>query len=675
MKEKLQLWLSKRPETIWAAILFVLAFLLYANTLNHAYVWDDDIVIVYNTRVQQGFAGIPAHFVYRTRQNFEDFTGYRPITMTSFSIDVGLFGMNPRAGHFMNVLLFALLVVVLFRTLRRMFPNYHAAFAFFIALLFTVHPIHVEAVANIKSRDEILAMLFALLALNLFIQHYQTGKWAQLALSALCLTLGAMSKEGALTYLAVIPITVVFLMEGDFKRKAIALLKYPLLLVFIVAIFLLFTGKMPGSPSPVAPKGYLESLTLGNCMATDQVKQGDWTRIGNSGFLFWKNLEKFFYPVDLVYFSGYNMYAIKDWNADRLHLGTLFTIHNLAIILSLVFWRRIRALTFGLWYYIFTISIYLQLPGFLLADTIADRYLFLPSLGLCILVVGAAYKLLRIPEEEDPLAWLRRTVGKVKSLPRGKGIALTAVFVVLAVVLSGMTVSRNRVWKSNLRLFSHDLPLLENCARAHYYYASELAKGLPTATDPAKDRAEMITHYQRAIAITPQSYYAYVRLAQQYLNFKEYRAVVDLMDDALRYYPGQADIWHCKGMGHYYLGQYEDAAPAMLQARMLAPELDDNWEFLARAYERGGHYEEALATLNEALSRNATYVYYYDVLSDTYFDMGDTLNSFPPIIQLLDLDGNNPQWWRKLIGRYQIIGDAEKAGYYYQLALSKGIAL
>lgn len=238
-----------------------------------------------------------------------------------------------------------------------------------------------------------------------------------------------------------------------------------------------------------------------------------------------------------------------------------------------------------------------------------------------------------------------------------------------------MTLARNRVWKDNMTLFSHDLPLLENCARAHYYYASELVKGYPDSKDKVKAKEEIIRHYKRAIEITPESYYAYVRLATEYQNWKDYDAQAAICDSALKYYPGQADIWHYKGMAEYYLTHYDEAAAALRQAVLLAPELDDNWEFLARAQERGGEFEAAFTTLNEALQRNSSYTFYYDVLSDTYFDSGDTLGSFPPILKLLDMDGANPVWWRKLIGRYQMIGDNERAAYYYQQAQAKGINL
>lgn len=673
MKERLTRWFAAHPESTWGITLFVLAFLQYANTLGHAYTWDDDIVIVYNQRVQQGLAAIPDHFKFRARENFEDFTGYRPVTMTSFSIDIGLFGMRPWAGHLMNVLLFSLLCMVLFRTLRHLFPDFQAAYAFFIALLFLVHPIHVEAVANIKSRDEILALLFALLALQLFVRHYRTGHWGQLGLSALFLLLGALSKEGALTYFAIVPLTVVLLLEGNWKRKLVGLLKFPLILLGIVGMFLVLTGKLPGSPSPVTTKGFVESQTLGNCMAIPRVDA--WQRIGNCYFLLFENVKKFFFPKDLVYFSGYNMYPLLDWTRDRVTLTIGWAVINLMAVFTVLFWRRLRPITYGFWYFMFTMVIYVQLPFFLLADTIADRFLFLPSVGLCIIVVDLMYRLLRVDRAAHPWRQAGQAAVKARQPLQGRKVALLGVMGVAVVTLAGMTMGRNRVWRDNLTLFSHDLPLLENCARAHYYYASELAKGYAHSQNQAQAKQEIIRHYRRAIEITPESYYAYVRLAHNYQRWQDYAAQVKLCGEALVHYPGQGELWHLKGMGLYYLGKYVEAVPALNQSRLLDPELDDNWEFLARAQERAGQYAAALATLEEALGRNSAYLLYYDVLSDTYFDAGDTTRSFEPILHLIAQDGQNPVWWRKLIGRYQMVGNHEAAAYYYQQAQAQGIQL
>jgi tetratricopeptide (TPR) repeat protein len=673
MIQKLKEWLGKRPEILWGLLIFALALVQYANTLGHEYVWDDDIVIVYNKRVQQGFAAIPGHFEFRTRENFEDFTGYRPVTMSSFSIDIGLFGMNPRAGHVTNVILFALLCVVLFRTLRQLFPNFHPAFSFFVTLLFLVHPIHVEVVANIKSRDEILALLFGLLSLQYFVRHYRSGNWLSLGSSAVCLVLAALSKEGALTFFAVIPLTVIFLLEGSRREKLIGLAKFPVILLVLAGVFLLLTGKLPGSSTPVTTTAYIESNNLGNCMAVNLPSKAQ--HVSNSVFLFAENVRKFFFPSDLVYFSGFDVYPVKSWSKDFLVLGISVMLLIALFVGTYFFWRRRRPLLFGAWFFFWTVVIYLQLPFLLLADTIADRFLFTPSVGLCIATVYGFFVLLRIDPASNPLLALQKQTANIAATLKNRAKGLSFGLMAICLLLSGLTFSRNLVWKDNMTLFSNDLPKLDNCARAHYYYASEMVKTLDTSKNPQETKQEIIQHYQRAIEITPQSYYAYVRLADLYQRWGDFKAQAVLCDSALRHYPGQADIWHSKGMAEYYQGNYPAAAKALNEARLRAPELEDNWEFLARAQERAGEFDAALATLEEAMARNATYLFYYDVLSDTYFDSGDTAQSFLPILTLLELDGQNPVWWRKLIGRYQIIGDNAAADHYYQLSQSKGIVL
>lgn len=112
-------------------------------------------------------------------------------------------------------------------------------------------------------------------------------------------------------------------------------------------------------------------------------------------------------------------------------------------------------------------------------------------------------------------------------------------------------------------------------------------------------KQEIITHYRRAIKITPQSYYAYIRLAGLYQSWGDYKAAAALCTEGLRHYPGQADMWHSKGMSEYYLGNYAEAATALNESRLRAPEMEDNWEFLARAQERNGQFDAALATLEE----------------------------------------------------------------------------
>lgn len=107
---------------VYLAIIF-LVVLQYADTFQFDYAWDDAIVILENDRVQKGFEGIPEVFRNIKSDEIQHRYGYRPITLMSFAIDVGLWGMDPKPAHVVNVLLYALGCVLLFRFLRLIFSN------------------------------------------------------------------------------------------------------------------------------------------------------------------------------------------------------------------------------------------------------------------------------------------------------------------------------------------------------------------------------------------------------------------------------------------------------------------------------------------------------------------------------------------------------------------------
>src|ERR1035437_6866636 len=114
---------DRKTNIIITFVVFLFAFLLYANTLNHGYVLDDDVVYLKNKDVQAGLRGIPGilhhSFIY-------GFTGhndqsYRPVVLVIFAIEKDFFGNNPHTGHFINILLFGLSCILLFRLMKQLF--------------------------------------------------------------------------------------------------------------------------------------------------------------------------------------------------------------------------------------------------------------------------------------------------------------------------------------------------------------------------------------------------------------------------------------------------------------------------------------------------------------------------------------------------------------------------
>ena len=165
-KLKPEFWLERYRYQI----VFVFSFLLYANSIFNYYALDDNLVATTNSQqphrlTSKGIAAIPEIF---TEPYYKDAQGYafdyRPIALATFAIEHSLFGNSPHVSHFFNVLLYALLCVLLLKVLEALFKNYNLLLALVATLLFAAHPVHTEVVASIKNRDEILALLFALIA-------------------------------------------------------------------------------------------------------------------------------------------------------------------------------------------------------------------------------------------------------------------------------------------------------------------------------------------------------------------------------------------------------------------------------------------------------------------------------------------------------------------------------
>ena len=200
-------------------LLFGFAFLLYANTLTHGFVLDDDIVIRDNMFTQKGASGISGilskdtffgYFKVEGKDALVSGGRYRPLTLVFFALIYQIFGPNTFVYHLFTVLLFAATTLLLYRVLLLLLQprgaSWSAAMAFLATALFAAHPIHTEVVANIKGCDEIVTLLGSLGALWLVLKAFDTGKTMYAALSGLVFFLACLSKENAATFVVVIPL-------------------------------------------------------------------------------------------------------------------------------------------------------------------------------------------------------------------------------------------------------------------------------------------------------------------------------------------------------------------------------------------------------------------------------------------------------------------------------------
>jgi len=153
------------------SIIFALGVGLYIYSVSFDYVLDDQIVITKNQFTNKGFSGIGSILSTESMQgyfgeqkNLVVGARYRPLSIVSFAIENELWGLNSFMSHLINVLLYALTGILLYRVLLMLFPakdDTHPFFniPFIAALLYIVHPIHSEVVANVKGRDEIMTLI------------------------------------------------------------------------------------------------------------------------------------------------------------------------------------------------------------------------------------------------------------------------------------------------------------------------------------------------------------------------------------------------------------------------------------------------------------------------------------------------------------------------------------
>ncbi|HPT51886.1 MAG TPA: hypothetical protein PK740_01230, partial [Bacteroidales bacterium] len=233
-------------------LIAIIVALVYCNTLSLDYALDDRMIIFENNYTLQGFQGTQGIF---TQDAFTGYFGedknlvtggrYRPLSQFTFMIEYELFGQSihdkvglnrapqneelfsesplPIISHAVNVLLFIILCLITYHVLRKIFPNYdhkkwYLSLPFIATLFFALHPLHTEAVANIKGRDEMMCMLGAMFAVFSTIKFMNKRNilWLFAAFAAMVFAL--FSKENAITFMAIIPLVVYFL--PNTKKKS-----------------------------------------------------------------------------------------------------------------------------------------------------------------------------------------------------------------------------------------------------------------------------------------------------------------------------------------------------------------------------------------------------------------------------------------------------------------------
>ncbi len=622
-------WTNQRTITI---VIAVLAAVLYLNTLSHKFAVDDSIVLNENAFTIKGFAGIPDLWKYDTFFGFFKEAGkdqlvaggrYRPLTPTMFAIGWQFFGDSPFIGHFFNLFWYALTCVVLYLVLLRLLKDkpYRYAVAAAAALLFTAHPIHTEAIANIKGRDEIITLLGSLAAVLFSFKAFDLGERGKPYnyLVAIVFFLALTAKENAIMFLFVVPLMYYYFTEATMGK----IIKQMLFFLVPAVLFLLIRGAVIGWVIKADVTEMMNNPYL-KIIGDKYIAFSPAERLATIMYTLGKYVWLLFVPYQLThdyYPRHITMMTFGDWQV----LLSLATYLGLAYI-AFKSLKTKEPIGFGIIFYIFTLAIVSNL-FFPIGSNMGERFVFMPSVGFCLAVSVGGYYLLK----------------------KVNGIAIMGLLGVVLALYSFKTVTRNPVWKDNYTLFKSDIVNSPNSAKLRNALGGETIAQAQKEKDPEtqlKMYDEAIVHLDKAIEIHPSYKNAYLLKGNALYYKKDYEKAIATYKRCLELAPGYKDATNnlpvaYRDLGKYYGEQKQDlpnAVRCLEESYKLRPDDAETVRLLGVAYGMGQNHAKAAEYFSKVVALQPTNAQAYFDLGTAYSSMGNTAKAQEMRKKAVELD-------------------------------------
>jgi tetratricopeptide (TPR) repeat protein len=593
------------------AVLLLVTFICYANILANSFVYDDSQQILQNPYVKSW------HFIPQifgtTVWSFVGQAGttnyYRPLMTFTFLVLWKIFGPIPFGFHLFSLLMQFAVVVMLFYAGKRLFGDVRVAWL--AAFIFAVHPVHTEAVAWIAAVPDLEATFLLLLAIWLLCGETKRS-WSANPGMAACFSIALLCKEPALMFA---PLAVVFehmcakdRQQTTFFQKII---RYAPLCVLGIG-YLLLRVALFGKLAPVLQR---PQLTWPQTIDSAFALVSQYTRL-----LFWPSrLSAFhvFHPSTSL-FDG------------PVLAGVAICAACLAAIFALR--KRYAMAAFAILWLGVTLGPVLN-ARWMVANTMTERYLYLPSVGFCWL-----------------LSWcLLQGWDALRGSGGARALRLSFACILGALLVAGMiaTVKRNRVWQNELTLYTRTLEtdpdayvIRNNLGSLYFGFGdlqraeSELSVALAGKPDSVNAMNALAMVY-REQGRYPESRELFARAiatkplwGDPYFNLGRLLEKQGLVSEALRNFDQAVNLAPLNPAAHYWYGnallklhRYQEAEPELQKSLALAPEasfgaLSD----LATVYLETGQSDRALAIL-----RRVEKDYPFD--SNAHFAMGRLLET------------------------------------------------
>lgn len=564
------------------AVLFV-----YANSLQNSFHYDDFHVIVKNPSIKDSgnllkFFSDPKLGSGLVKETFS----YRPLIMISFALNYSLGGLDVLGFRIVNILLHVFCTLLVFAVTLGLLQvaegekagdneTTHRWMAFFAALIFAVHPVQTESVTYITGRSSSLLALFYLAAVWGFIQYRRSGKFRFLIGSSLAFACALLVKETAITLPLILFVFIIFFPLGQTRRQRFfSFLPY----VLISGSFLFLRFYLFGSVQ--YRTAYARPL-FDNILTQPQA----WIHYLGS-FILPLNLN-----VDYDFPVSHSIFG-KDVIRSIVLLSAL----------ALILWRiaRVQRLVgfFALWFAINLLPTNSLIP---LEDVVADRWLYLPSVGLAVLGTLAGF-------------WLYQQ--KIRFGQRSLKLVFFALCFLVVEFYGFSTMLRNFDWTSYWTIW-------EDAASKSPYKARTYI-GLGLALNSAGRKEEAISAFNTALRLNQKAGEAHINLGYILFNEGKLDQAIEHFKQAIAMTPRLSpEGYNNLGTAYMAQGKTEEAIQNFQLALKVRPDFSLPYFNLANYYyEKQGDAEKAILFYEKAIQYNPEFIESYKALHQIYEQEG-----------------------------------------------------
>ena len=543
-----------RPRILGLLLALVTILAYWPATQNGFVNYDDDLYVTQNAVVQNGLTWPGIHWAF-TKINVSN---WHPLTWLSHMADCELFRLNAGGHHLDSVLIHAANAALLFALLRRLTDKIWSSA--FITALFAWHPLHVESVAWISERKDVLSTFFALLALLNYAKCVQENSRRNFWWSLVCFTLGLMAKPMVVTLPCVLLLLDFWPLQriSNFKfqisnlRATAALVREKMPFFAVTAVFSIVTF-------------LAQSQSATNAVVSTALVPLHY-RLKNAPVACAEYLCKTFWPAKLAIF-----YPLPEHLPAAQVAAAVTALVCISLVVLWLHRSRPYLLTGWLWFTGMLVPVIglVQVGG----AQIADRYNYLPSVGIFIIVTFAALDL--------AVRW------KISEKTLG---ALAAIILLACLVTTEKQIWH---WQNNETLFRHALAVTTD--------NDVVRNDLGIALEQQGRLNEAAEQYRVAVSEEPDRYIGFHNLASLLDRLGRPAEALALHRAAVRLGPQMETLHHCFGLSLLAAGQTNAALTEFAAASKLNPHYPWSHTETAKIYLREGRDAEAVAELRAAV--------------------------------------------------------------------------